>query len=51
MKGIPEFKMLTNGPWIVGAREISEALDAYRAAPAEVRSEAEAELPWNSWLE
>ena len=51
LKGIPEFKTLTNGPWIVSTGEISEALDAYRAAPAELRSEAEAELLWNSWLD
>lgn len=51
MNGIPTFKTLTNGPWIIGPVEIREALDAYASASAEVRREAQTDALWNNWLE
>ncbi|WP_431676148.1 hypothetical protein [Kitasatospora sp. KL5] len=49
--GIPEFKLLSNGPWLVGAAEIAQALDRYEEAPAGVRAELEADGLWRDWLE
>jgi hypothetical protein len=51
MKGIPVFKTLNNGPWLVTAREIREALDAYASAGAGLRADAEAESRWALWLD
>lgn len=48
--GIPEFKLLSNGPWLVGSQEIAQALDRYEEAPASVRAEPEADELWRDWL-
>ena len=50
MAGIPEFKLRSNGPWIVGAQEIGETLIAYDLADADARAEAEADPLWLAWL-
>lgn len=50
MVGIPEFKFLSNGPWIVGTQEISEALERYEAASPVLRVEWEADELWCRWL-
>jgi hypothetical protein len=51
MKGIPIFKTLNNGPWLVSEREVREALGAYASAGADLRAKAEAESRWTSWLD
>ena len=50
MAGIPEFKLRSNGPWIVGAGEIGECLMAYDLADGSARAEAEADPLWLAWL-
>ncbi|WP_200882750.1 hypothetical protein [Amycolatopsis sp. MJM2582] len=50
MVGIPEFKLMSNGPWIVGDQEIGQALERYATAPAVLRSELEADELWRDWL-
>jgi len=49
--GIPEFKLTSNGPWLVSADEIGQALDRYDAASPVLRSELEADELWRTWLE
>lgn len=48
--GIPEFKLLSNGPWLIGAEEIAQALDRYEEASAAVRAELETDGLWRDWL-
>ncbi|WP_217920102.1 hypothetical protein [Actinomadura sp. BRA 177] len=49
--GIPEFKFLSNGPWLVSAREVQQALDRYDAAPSDLRADLESDTTWRDWLE
>lgn len=49
--GIPEFKLLSNGPWLVSAKEIKESLDRYEASSPALRSELEADDLWRRWIE
>ncbi|MEU7609123.1 hypothetical protein [Micromonospora sp. NPDC049204] len=51
MLGIPEFKLTSNGPWLVGAREIDEALDCYQASSPSVRAELDGDDLWAAWLD
>ncbi|WP_369184898.1 hypothetical protein [Streptomyces sp. Y1] len=48
--GVPEFKLSSNGPWIVGPQEIAGALGRYALAPAGLRAELEAAEVWRDWL-
>ncbi|MFF0389956.1 hypothetical protein ACFYS8_14895 [Kitasatospora sp. NPDC004615] len=48
--GIPEFKLLSNGPWLVGSQEITQALDRYEEEPADERAELETGDLWREWL-
>ncbi|WP_217712005.1 hypothetical protein [Kitasatospora sp. NA04385] len=48
--GIPEFKLLSNGPWLVGGEEIMQALNRYEEASADVRAELETDGLWCDWL-
>ncbi|MFG3697678.1 hypothetical protein ACGF5C_07115 [Micromonospora sp. NPDC047620] len=41
MVGIPEFKLTSNGPWLVGAREIEQALVLYQASSPSLHAEME----------
>ncbi|MFJ7268696.1 hypothetical protein ACIQV3_18970 [Streptomyces sp. NPDC099050] len=50
MTGIPEFKLLSNGPWLVGASEVEEALNRYAVSSPTIRSELEADQLWCDWL-
>ncbi|MEU4570489.1 hypothetical protein [Micromonospora sp. NPDC023956] len=49
--GIPEFKLMSNGPWLVGAREIDEALRCYRTSSQRLRAELERDALWVAWLD
>jgi hypothetical protein len=51
MTGIPEFKLLSNGPWLVGAEEIRHAPGRYQASSPGLRAELEDGDLWRSWLE
>ncbi|HEX8631381.1 MAG TPA: hypothetical protein VF755_24745 [Catenuloplanes sp.] len=51
MVGIPEFKLTSNGPWLVGAREIKEALNCYQASAPSLRAELDGEDLWVAWLD
>ncbi len=51
MVGIPEFKLTSNGPWLVGAKEIEEALDCYRTSSPSLRAELERDDLWVNWLD
>jgi hypothetical protein len=51
MVGIPEFKFLSNGPWIVGSQEIGQALERYAEASPVLRVEWEADTLWCQWLD
>jgi hypothetical protein len=51
MVGIPEFKLLSNGPWLVSAQEIRQALGRYQASSPDLQAELEADGLWRSWLE
>lgn len=51
MVGIPEFKLLSNGPWLVSAEEIKEALYRYEVSSPALRSELEADDLWHRWVE
>ncbi len=48
--GIARFKLESNGPWIVVAEEVDEALSAYARSSASVRADAEADEVWASWI-
>ncbi len=48
--GIARFKLESNGPWIVVAQEIAEALSVYDGVSARVRSDAETDEVWGSWI-
>ncbi|MEV4347538.1 hypothetical protein AB0J83_24050 [Actinoplanes sp. NPDC049596] len=50
MGGIPSFKLLSNGPWLVTAQEIDEALAAYAQAPTALRVRLEIDPRWAAWL-
>jgi hypothetical protein len=50
MVGIPEFKLMSNGPWLVRAREIAEALNSYQASSPNLRAELEGDDLWVTWL-
>ncbi|SDZ40623.1 hypothetical protein SAMN05444365_11391 [Micromonospora pattaloongensis] len=50
MVGIPEFKLTSNGPWLVGAREIEQALILYQASPPSLHAEFEGDDLWVTWL-
>ncbi len=50
MIGIPEFKLLSNGPWLVGAEEIGQALGRYQASSPALRAELEADELWRDWV-
>jgi len=49
--GIANFKLESNGPWIVTVSEIRGALDAYRLVPDEARADAEADEQWVCWID
>lgn len=51
MVGIPEFKLTSNGPWLVGAREIEEALNSYQASSPSLRIKLEQDDLWVAWLD
>lgn len=51
MAGIPEFKLMSNGPWLVGAREIEQALNSYQASAPILRAELEGNDLWVAWLD
>ncbi|MFE9203314.1 hypothetical protein [Micromonospora sp. NPDC007230] len=51
MVGIPEFKLTSNGPWLVGAREIEQALNLYQASSPSLRAELEGDDLWVAWLD
>jgi hypothetical protein len=51
MIGIPEFKLLSNGPWLVSADEIRQALGRYQASPPGLQTELEADARWRNWIE
>ncbi|MFE9917730.1 hypothetical protein ACFYPG_21475 [Micromonospora sp. NPDC005553] len=48
--GIPEFKLTSNGPWVVGRTEIEQALVLYEASPTTPRAEWETDALWVGWL-
>ncbi|MEU2629953.1 hypothetical protein, partial [Kitasatospora sp. NPDC007106] len=48
--GIPEFKLLSSGPWLVGGEEIMQALNQYEEASADLRAELETDGLWCDWL-
>lgn len=50
MVGIPVFKLTSNGPWLVGAREITEALHCYEISSPGLRGELEGDVLWVAWL-
>ncbi|MEU8180787.1 hypothetical protein AB0B85_20040 [Micromonospora sp. NPDC049044] len=50
MVGIPEFKLMSNGPWLVGAQEIEQALYRYQASSPHLRAELEGDDLWVTWL-
>ncbi|TWJ26665.1 hypothetical protein [Micromonospora sagamiensis] len=49
--GIPEFKLMSNGPWLVGAREVDEALSYYQASSLRLRVDLERDELWLAWLD
>ncbi len=49
--GIPEFKLTSNGPWVVGRTEIEQALILYEASPTSPRAEWETDELWVAWLD
>lgn len=49
--GIPEFKLTSNGPWLVGTREVEQALDCYQASSPSLRAELERDDLWVAWLD
>ena len=51
MIGIPEFKLLSNGPWLVSSAEIRQALGSYQASAPGLQAELEADDLWRSWIE
>ena len=51
MIGIPEFKLLSNGPWLVSSEEIRQALGRYQASTLSLQAELEADDLWRSWIE
>ncbi|WP_422734425.1 hypothetical protein ACN26Y_05515 [Micromonospora sp. WMMD558] len=51
MVGIPEFKLSSNGPWLVGAREIEQALDCYQASSPILRAALEGDDLWAAWID
>ncbi|MEU4620559.1 hypothetical protein AB0G04_11355 [Actinoplanes sp. NPDC023801] len=48
--GIPAFKLLSNDRWLITAKEIDEALDAYTRTPDGLRTELETDQKWQDWL-
>ncbi|WP_327309076.1 hypothetical protein OG730_40960 [Streptomyces sp. NBC_01298] len=50
MTGIPAFKLLSNGPWLVGAGEVEEALNRYEISAPTLRFELEADQLWCDWI-
>jgi len=48
--GIARFKFETNGPWLVVAAEVEEALLIYDSTPSRVRTELEADEFWCAWI-
>jgi hypothetical protein len=50
MIGIPEFKLLSNGPWLVSAAEIRQALGRYQASSPGLQAELETSDLWRSWI-
>lgn len=51
MVGIPEFKLTSTGPWLVGRSEIEQALNLYQASSPSLRAELEGDDLWVSWLD
>ncbi|GAB3174095.1 hypothetical protein FHX75_14320 [Micromonospora palomenae] len=51
MVGIPEFKLMSNGRWLIGAREIEQALSCYQASSPSLRAELEGDDLWVAWLD
>ncbi|MEU0155017.1 hypothetical protein, partial [Micromonospora fulviviridis] len=51
MVGIPEFKLTSNGPWLVGTREIEQALTLYQASSPSLHAELERDDLWVTWLD
>jgi hypothetical protein len=52
--GIPAFKLRSNDRWLVTAREVDEALEAYAGNPVELRAGLELDpacVAWMEWLE
>ncbi|RKN42835.1 hypothetical protein D7223_22385 [Micromonospora endolithica] len=49
--GIPVFKLTSNGPWLVGAQEIEEALGCYQGSSPSLRAELERDDLWVAWLD
>lgn len=51
-KGVPVFKLTSNGPWTVTAEETAEALSAYEAAPDDLRDRLVAtNAYWPAWID
>jgi hypothetical protein len=44
------FKLRTNDRWLVTAREVEEALEAYAGTPVEVRAGLELDSGWVAWV-
>ena len=51
MAGIPVFKLTSNGPWLVGRREIEQAMNCYQASSPSLRAELEGDDLWVAWLD
>ncbi len=51
MIGIPEFKLLSNGPWVVSSEEIRQALGRYQASTPSLQAELQADDQWRRWVE
>ena len=48
--GMARFKFLSNGPWIVLAEEVSQALHSYDAVAGIERQQAETNQLWVDWI-
>jgi hypothetical protein len=51
MVGIPQFKLTSNGPWLVGPKEIEQALNCYEASSPSLRADLEEDDLWMAWLD
>jgi len=48
--GIARFKLESNGPWIVVAEEVEQALTAYAAVSPSERQAVEPDEAWSAWI-